>query len=222
MTIVSFRYNLVFIKTTKTAGSSIEVDLSQRVEDEAIVSPIFPRMPGHRARNCGDDPNAPAFFNHMPATLLRTRLGRPRFESMFRFCVEREPVEKCISHFHMLRNSPDHHPGHDLSWASYVEAGKFPVDLNKYSEHHEGGRRLLVNRILRYDRLARDLPALLAAQGIDGFCLTARAKSEYSARRLITPRQVTQAERARIYAAFAETLALTGIDWSAGDCPRVN
>ncbi|MBY6172536.1 hypothetical protein KUV68_24530 [Mameliella alba] len=216
MTIVSFRYNLVFIKTAKTAGTSIEVDLSRRVEESAIVTPIIPAMPGHRPRNWGGDPEAPVYYNHMPATRLRALLGTAWFDRMTRFCVEREPVEKCISHFHMLRNSPAHSRGGELSWADYIAAGEFPVDLHRYSELRNGHRRLLVDRVLRYDRLAEDLPALLAGQGIEGFRLTARAKSEYSANRLITAAEVTDEQRARIHAAFADTLALTGIDWDAG------
>ncbi|MDJ0820540.1 MAG: hypothetical protein QNJ09_01860 [Paracoccaceae bacterium] len=215
MAIVSFRHKLIFVKTAKTAGTSIEIDLSQRVEEDAIVTPIFPAAPGHRARNWQDADGQPRFWNHMSAAEIRDRLGAAVFDEMRCICVEREPVEKCISYFHMLRNSPDHAPGYDLDWAGFVAAGDFPINLDIISEQHGTGRHLLVTDVLRYDRLDRDLPALLAAQGIADFQLTARAKSGYSAQRLIAPDEVTADQRAQIYAAFHETLALTGIDWSA-------
>lgn len=131
------------------------------------------------------------------------------------FCIEREPVEKCISHFHMLRNSLTHNRDgtYRLSWDEYIEAGIFPVDILKYTEGPPGARRCIVNRILRYDRLEQELATLLGEHGINGFKLTARAKSEYSKNRLILPQDVTSKQRALIYSAFRETLEISGIRW---------
>lgn len=105
MALVSFKYGLVFVKTAKTAGTSIETDLSQRLEDNAIVTPVIPPEPGHVARNYLGPDGTPAFRNHMPARQIRALIGAERFNAMTRICVEREPVEKCISQFHMLRNA---------------------------------------------------------------------------------------------------------------------
>ncbi len=217
MAIVSFRHNFIFIKTTKTAGTSIEVDLSGRLEEEAIVTPILPPVPGHRARNFADAGGKTIYYNHMPAQEIADLLGAERFGAMFRFCVEREPVEKCISHFHMLRNSALHNPdgAYDASWESYCEAGNFPVDHYKYSRMENGRRVLMVNRVLRYDRLKWALPRILDRRGIAEFQLHTRAKSEFSKTPLIRKDQVTTAQRQRIYEAFAPTLAVTGIKWNS-------
>lgn len=217
MTIISFRHNFIFVKTHKTAGTSIEVDLGRRVEDSAIVTPIIPVVPGHVARNHTDANGVQVFYNHMPATEIRDRIGADRFASMFKFCVEREPVDKCISQFHMMRNSPIHNQnGHyQKSWAAFCEAGAFPISLPHYCETRDGRPHLLVDEVLRYDRLQTDLPALMRRLGIPDFTLASRAKSEYSRPTLVTRDQVTEAQRARIYSAFAPTLALTGIRWDS-------
>lgn len=217
MTIISFRHGFVFVKTRKTAGTSIEADLSPRVELLAVVTPLSPPVPGHRPRNHLGPDGARLFSNHMPATAIRDRLGAGRFDAMFRFCVERDPVDKCISHFHMLRNSALHNPdgAYRLTWREYVEDGRFPIDLDKYTERRDGRRRLLVDRVLRYDRLNTDLPALMDTLGIPGFALKTRAKSDYSRNILIRRDQVTAAERRRILEAFAPTLDATGLDWEA-------
>jgi hypothetical protein len=47
MALVSFKYNLVFVKTQKTAGSSIEVDLGARLEESAVVTPVYPEPKHH-------------------------------------------------------------------------------------------------------------------------------------------------------------------------------
>ncbi|MBR9651487.1 hypothetical protein [Thalassovita aquimarina] len=215
MTIISFEHQFVFIKTTKTAGTSIEIDLSSVVGDDDIVTPIYPPDPRHRPRNHLGPDGEQRFRNHMPATEIRNLIGRDRFRDMLSFCVEREPVEKCISHFHMLRNSPLHNKrgSYQHSWSEYVEDGQFPNDIAKYSVVWNGKRQLIVDRVLRYDRLARDLPALLQERGIPDFRLTSRAKSEYSQNRLVTVQEVTRSQRDRIHDAFRPSLEVTGIDW---------
>lgn len=211
MTIVSFEYNLVFIKTTKTAGTSIEVDLSRRVEEAAVVTPIIPATESHRPRNY-QTPSG-RFFNHMTAAQIRELLGAQVFDRMYKFCVERDPVEKCISHFHMLRNSEIHNQKgrYRLDWDDYCKAGVFPLDLDKYSEVSGEKRVLLADRILRYERLNEDLPPLLESLGIPGFTLQAREKSSYRLSELIRPQDVTARQRELIETAFATTCEATGL-----------
>lgn len=221
MAIVSFEHKLVFVKTQKTAGTSIEVDLSQNVEPGAIVTPILPAVAGHVARNYCDATGTPIFFNHMSAAQLRDRLGEPQFSGMLRFCVEREPVEKCISHFHMLRNSAYHRADFADTWDRYCEMGSFPVDLDRYSTEQGYRRVLLVDHVLRYDALTMQLGQIMNHVGLPHFRLTARAKSEYSQKCVISPEHVTPAQRAKIYGAFAQSLDVTEIDWSAAPLPLV-
>jgi hypothetical protein len=211
MALISFKYNFIFIKTTKTAGTSLEVDLSPLLEDEAIVTPIGSAPAGHMPRNFATPKGN--YFNHIGASEIRSMLGPAIYEGMFKFCVEREPLDKCISHFHMLRNSPEHNRDgtYGKDWRGYCRARDFPVDLEKYSEIRSGKRVSLVDRILRYETLAADLPALLDRLGIRNFTLASREKSAYSARRLVSREDVAPPERRIIDRGFADTRALTGL-----------
>ncbi len=215
MAIISFRYNFIFVKTVKTAGTSIEADLAPLLGENDIVTPIQPPLPKHIARNYQDASGNAVFYNHMPAQKIRNLIGADQFERMFVFCVEREPVEKCISHFHMLRNSTAHNPdnAYRASWQEYCEAGRFPVNLPLYAEMVDGQYRLLVDRVLRYDALAVELEDVMKACGLPEFRLTSRAKSEYSRNRIIRKEDVSPGQRDKIYAAFQKTLEVTGIDW---------
>ncbi len=203
--ILSDRYGFVFIKTTKTAGTSIEVDLSRRVEPEAIVTPILPAVVGHEPRNF-NGPTGSTFYNHMPASRVRSLIGNERYSRLFSFCVEREPVAKCISHFHML-----HVRGQATTWDAYVENGEFPIDLAKYTEATPDGLRIMVSRVLRYETLAEELPAVMDKLGLPDFVLASRAKSEFSRNRLVKQADVTDDQRETILKAFRPTLLVHGL-----------
>ena len=189
---------------------------NQRIGQFSIVTPILPEVPGHSPRKYRNELGEQIFYNHMPATEICQKIGSDAFYNMVRFCVEREPVEKCISHFHMLRNSPLHNKNgsYQKTWNEYVKAGNFPLDHMRYSAPLNGKAKPLITHFLRYDRLSTDLPLLLENLGISDFALNVRAKSEYSLNRLISAGEVSKRQRERIYRAFQKTLEVTGIDWT--------
>jgi hypothetical protein len=212
MAVVSTRFGFVFVKTTKTAGTSIEVELSKLVEPGAVVTPVVPAEPGHRPRNFRRGPFRKPFYNHMPASLIRRFLGDQRFFGMYRFCVERDPVTKCISHFHMLRNSDLHGlDGAPMSWADYVEAGDFPIDTDKYVDWVDGRRQRIVDEIIPYEDMAASLARIGQQLDIGQLVVSAKAKAGYSRERAISPEQVTASQRKRIMVAFAESLSYSGL-----------
>jgi hypothetical protein len=153
----------------------------------------------------------------MSALEIRNLLGRVRFDQMHKFCVERDPVSKCLSHYHMLRNSPFHNPDGEYrqSWDEYVESGSFPIDIDKYTEMDGGSRKIMVDQILRYENLATELPALLEQLGIGGFTLQASEKSEYSNRVLVNRVDVTDRQCYAIYSAYADTQKIVANFWGA-------
>ncbi|MGJ3230793.1 MAG: hypothetical protein ACFE0P_03265 [Oceanicaulis sp.] len=213
MAVICLERRLIFIKTSKTAGTSIEVELSRRLGPNAVVTPIFPAEPGHQPRNHLGANGEARFYNHMTAAEVRALIGEDAFRPCFKFAVEREPVDKCLSHFHMLKNRDDAHALPEaersaLTWASYVAQGRFPVDAAKYRDP-DAPDRLLVDRVIAYETLASDLPALLAQAGIANFRLEARAKGDYRREAVLGREEVTAEQRARIYAAFSETITLT-------------
>ena len=123
--IVSHTHRFIFIKTRKTAGTSIELALSDIAGEDAIVTPLIPREPGHTPRNykgerrdmlrwaiANPDGRARAlscllrepgvsnrrnYYNHMPAWLVRAKLGETMWRGYYKFCCERNPWEKTVS-----------------------------------------------------------------------------------------------------------------------------
>jgi hypothetical protein len=203
--IISHKYQFIFIKTGKTAGTSIEVDLSKSLDRNDVATPIFPEVEGHIVRNFEYRKflfSKRKLYNHMPAKAVKAYLGYRLFDKYFKFCVEREPVDKCISHYSMLRNSPHHNKKtSDLSFEQYVSNGNFPVDTSKYTDS-EG--RLIVDRILRYEDLANELSNVCEELG---FWCGLKAQAKVGFREDI---KVTEEQRQIIYEAFKESNKFTG------------
>lgn len=213
MTVISFQHRFVFLKTRKTAGTSIEIDLARRLGPDAVVTPVKPAVEGHEARHHVRDGRA--LSAHADVREIRDFLGAEVFAGMSVICVEREPVDKCLSHFHMKRNSSFHNPdgAYSRDWAGYCEDGAFPVDTARWAEREtkSGPWRRRADHVIAYERLDTDLPALLAALGVPDFQLTTRAKTGYRTPVLARACDVTPAQRKRIYDAFSDSRALTGL-----------
>lgn len=210
MTIISFEHNFIFVKTAKTAGTSIEIELSKCIEEEAIVTPIWPPIRGHRPRNF-QRPGAD-FLTHMSARRIKEYLGETTFNRMFKFCFEREPVAKCLSHFHMARNSRYHNlEGYRKTWAQYCDDKDFPIDAGKYSEIKDGVPYKIVDVVFPYEELSSSLGRVTEMLKIPGFKLEATAKSEFSKKQILTIDEVEQRQRDAIYDAFEQSLLVSGL-----------
>ena len=171
---------------------------------EGGVDAIHPPVEGHVPRNhaSGSFLFRRKYYNHMPARLVRRYVGREIFDSYFKFCVEREPVSKCISHYSMLVNSPDHNRRtKDLSWDDYVSQGKFPFDAKKYTDANGS---LMVDQIVPYESLDESMFEIAQKLGFAFERLKAKAKSGFRKEIDVTPEQ-----RRIIYDRFANSLKHT-------------
>jgi hypothetical protein len=196
--IISHRHQFIFIKTLKTAGTSIEVFLSQHCGPDDIVTPILPHVEPHRPRNHD------GYFNHIPATAIRDRVGPDVWRTYFKFCVERNPWDKTLSYYHMTNVRE----GGGLTLDGYLTRADFPLNHPKYTEP-EQSEHVLVDRVLRYERLADDLGDVFRQVGIpfDG-SLGVRAKSEYRTDRRPYLEVYTRKQAEQVRRVFATEIAL--------------
>ncbi len=184
--IVSFEHEFVFLKVPKTAGTSVELFLDPLAGEDAIVTRITPVEPGNRPRNIAPTPKAvsralwsagrdraalgrivttarrrePLFYNHMPASLVRERIGAKRWNRMYRFCFDRNPWDKSISRYFWRTRRLDPRPPFD-EWA--IVAGNLPNAHRIYTIDGD----LAVDTVGRYEHLRDDLAAVLTKLGID-------------------------------------------------------
>ena len=152
--IISHKFRFIFIKTLKTAGTSIEVYLSPRCGDEDILTPILPALEGHQPRNFG------RYYNHFSAWGVRATVAPEIWTDYFKFCVERNPWDKTISDYAMVRQRS----GPAFSFAEYLESERYCKSWALYTDADD--KTLLVDRVLRYEKLNEELGEVFERQGV--------------------------------------------------------
>ena len=116
------------------------------------------------------------FYNHMPAIKIHQSVLN-NFDHSYKFAFERHPVDKCLSHFAMLLNSPFHCKAENpITWEKYLEDGKFPIDTSLYTD---GEGRLMVDKLYRYEEIAKALGEIAVKTGLENRPLAIREKSGF-------------------------------------------
>lgn len=102
--LVSHRFKFIYTKTAKTGGTSVEAYFERFCMHDGEWEPRHAREPyeseagiiGYRGPGTGEKRK---WWNHMPAWLIKERLGDEIWNSYFKFCVIRNPYDRCISAF---------------------------------------------------------------------------------------------------------------------------
>jgi len=194
--IISHKHKFIFIKSVKTAGTSVEVYLSSICGDEDIVTPIYPNVKGHKPRNykglfslkqyfkhgnlksfikaLRDLALFRKFYNHISAEEIKLRVQPRIWNEYTKFSIEREPESKVISHYNMHLSR-----GQVKSFEEYLQNGRFPINERFFFIN----RKFILNNLLSYENLQDDLKAFLLDKQIiqskDELVLP-KAKKEYS------------------------------------------
>ena len=126
--IVSHKHRFIFIKTRKTAGTSVEISLSKICGDNDIITPIsendekvrqqlgfrtaqnYLLPPSNWSLNQwmkyfrkGEKPMR--YRNHLPARMVAKLVGKPIWDTYFKFTIERNPFDKVVSFYYYLKGN---------------------------------------------------------------------------------------------------------------------
>src|SRR6185503_13393850 len=148
------------------------VFLSPHCGPDDVLTPIEPPVQGHEPRNHEGTVSAfkevweqdglvsalghaferrRKYYRHMPGWILRTRLSPEIWNGYFKFCVDRNPWDKVLSHYHMQKARQSG----GLSLDEYLAKGKFPINYRRYTD--PSGSKIIVDRVVRYENLLGDL-----------------------------------------------------------------
>jgi len=121
--IVCHKHRFIFLKTRKTASSSMEVALSKFCGQDDIITPILeggeelrqqlgypgPRNFQFSLRDTSGKPQHVTVENHTDARTLQ-QLMPDAWANYFKFCFERNPYDKAISRYYWELRRLAHHP----------------------------------------------------------------------------------------------------------------
>jgi hypothetical protein len=179
--VISHKYTFIFIKTLKTAGTSLEAYLSSICDAKDVFTPIYPELDIHKPRNfnglwnilseiknlqksnqrkesLNDFLHLKKYWNHIPAYKLQYRVPANIWNSYFKFTIERDPLEKVVSHYYMMKfNLNKNNINQNYTIEEYFNEKKYLHVNNKpiYTNWNNG--KVMVDKIIKYEKLDIEL-----------------------------------------------------------------
>ena len=174
--IISHSQRFIFIKSEKTAGTSIETVLSEYCSGDDIVVPINDFRHNrnengefkHRAMNA--DEEFLKIGQHVDAETIRRKVSPDVWNDYFKFSIARNPWDRTISYFFWMRRQdpaikPRKHFYHYLG-VPFNELAQPKKALHNFLESDEFVNndrfyvmddQLCVDFVIRYEHLSEDL-----------------------------------------------------------------
>jgi hypothetical protein len=224
--IVSHKANFIFIKTRKTAGTSIEIALSRFCGEDDVITPISPNDEIIRRLTGGKGPSnyewrptqksvvhvSPRvdkfrFFNHMPAAAIRDEIGVVFWDSYYKFCFVRNPWDVVVSRYFFVYRTDPRPP-----FAEALRCDRRLLDTN-YPLYTIDGR-VAVDYCGRFERLTSDLHLIGMRLGFGGALLPLPvAKANFRPRGQDYREYYNSADREIVRTRFAKEIEIFGYEW---------
>ena len=199
--IVSHRHKFIFLKTRKTAGTSIELALRKFCGPDDIIAPIGKteerrqqalNYNGRSSQNWRVhswwqsprpllnrywfrvNPGDYGFYNHIPAKHARALLNDDKvWQSYFKFAFERNPWDRQVSAYHFRYRDTKNPP----LFSAYMRRPR-RAWINNYEIYSIDGEPC-VDFIGRFESLEQDLRHALSQVGIKFETELPRAKTAF-------------------------------------------
>ena len=165
--IASRAHRFVFIKTRKTAGTSIEIALSRHCGPADLVTRISADDEELRAAAGGvgpqNDDTDPSSYAHMGARRVIEVIGRETWDDYFTFAVERNPFDVVASSFRYSARKPTF----TKTFAEFVRTPRRLDRLALNERLYRLGGKVIVDAVYRYEELPDAVADISSRLGLD-------------------------------------------------------
>ena len=227
--IISHKHKFIFVKTKKTAGTSVEIALSRHLGDNDVITPIVAADEELRKKSNARAPQnyietsllnynprdwlrrwrrgviKNRYYNHMYAELIKRRIGADIWDNYTKFSIERNPWDKVISLYH-YQNMPEK----NISLEEFVKSGKAAVasDFARYSINGN----YAMDYMCMYENLKADLHKICEHVGIPELDLPA-AKSGFRKEKKHYSKMFDESSRAIVSQTFQREIGKFGYEF---------
>lgn len=230
--IVSHKYKFIFIKTAKTAGTSTEIALSRFCGPDDIITPFMVskdeelrtlmggRTPQHYLPSLEDHSlktliqwvwngkRIPLLKSHSSAQEIKAHIGTLVWDTYFKFCFERNPWDRVISHYYYKHRS-DPRP----SLAKYVDKEGFRRLKRAGFDLYTISGEVAVDRICRFENLTDELEDVRRQLGIPEKLELPFAKAQFRIDRRSYRDILDDGQRMKIAEFFKDEINLMGYEF---------
>ncbi len=172
--IISHTYKFIFLRTEKTAGTSLTAALEAVIDPGDMVAdmarPAWAKFsPIHHGALKRNLPRAFGLHAHATAAQAKAVIGAARFNSYFKFAVERNPWDRQVSLYFQRKHKRGQ--GDDANFDRDMKSLLFRsteyVRLNNWSIYTINND-IVADEIIRYENLDGGLEKVLAHVGLKG------------------------------------------------------
>jgi hypothetical protein len=180
MTLVSFRHGFIFLKSFKTASTSVEMYLQpfcmgEDVEIKEASLQMVSRygVVGNRLKSDQENPNGPddvpKWAPHMKAKQVRNRVGKLVWNNFEKISVVRNPFTRVLSGFYWSHRNEVLPTDQDellQRFRSYAK-NRAPIMSERDKEIMDLDGKFILNTTLHTETIVEDLEKLTTRLGLD-------------------------------------------------------
>lgn len=228
--IVSHKHKFIFLKTNKTAGTSVEIALSRFCGADDVITPISPKDEktrkglGYRGAQNYRTPLSgysfkdffavllhgklkKRFYNHMQAKEAQCHIPCEIWNEYFKFTIERNPFDRCISHYYFAHKKE---PRPSLSEHVNLQSH----DLKRKGYYlYTANDVVVVDKICRFEALSAELENVRLTLGLPEPLNLPNAKSGYRKDNSSHREIIDDKTRNKIASLFSEEMDLMEYHW---------
>ncbi len=224
--IVSHKYKFIFIKTTKTAGTSVEIALSKFLGPNDIITPLDPQDEklrqalgfrgaqnylapfwNYNRRGIADlllrGKRKKRFHNHISARKVKGYVGKHIWDNYYKFCFERNPWDRFVSMYYWRCRS-----GSQPSISEFIESDTiFELKKRGFRLYTIDGK-IALDKVCRFENLSEELEAIRVRLGVPAPLELPHAKSGHREDKRNYCDILNEDQRNRIAKIFSEEIEL--------------